>query len=255
MEKRNIINKPEIMNGLRRLGITLGDILFVHSSLSSFGYVEGGAKTVIDALLETVGKDGTVLVPTLTGNEYLSKENPPKFNPATSECWTGIIPETLRKMRESKRSLHPTHSVAGIGKDTDLLIKDHIDSITPCDELSPYGKIASLDNSYILLIGVDLNSCTIFHHVEEIVGVDYHITKGFIKAILELDDKVEIRQYLLHKYGFERNFIIMDSLFTERGIQNKIQIGNSLVCSIKAKELVSFTINSLRVDPKLLLSQ
>ncbi len=36
----------EILNGLKNLGTVECDIVLVHSSLSSFGYVEGGAETL-----------------------------------------------------------------------------------------------------------------------------------------------------------------------------------------------------------------
>ena len=62
-----ILTRKDIVKGLRALPINPGDILLVHSSLKSFGRVEGGADAVIDALLETVGAEGTVMVPTITG--------------------------------------------------------------------------------------------------------------------------------------------------------------------------------------------
>ena len=77
------------MAGLYALGIAPGSKLLVHSSLSSFGYVEGGANAVIDAFLDMVGVQGTLLVPTLTGDETLSAANPPVFDPVVQACWTG----------------------------------------------------------------------------------------------------------------------------------------------------------------------
>ena len=52
----------------QKLGLKKGDIAGVHSSLSSFGYVEGGADAVIDALLKVVGEEGTVVMPTYSDN-------------------------------------------------------------------------------------------------------------------------------------------------------------------------------------------
>ena len=172
----------DIVSGLRGLGLRPGDRVLAHSSLSSFGYVEGGAPAVIDALLDVVGPDGTVLVPTLTGDETLSPANPPRFDPHSSPCWTGRIPETLRMRPDAIRSLHPTHSVAAIGRDAESLTREHIDSITPCDERSPYGKLAELPNGYVLLIGVSYQSLTLLHHVEEIAGADYHMQGEPVRA-------------------------------------------------------------------------
>ena len=58
--------KQELLSAFRQLGIKNGQVLMVHASLSSFGYVCGGAQTVIEALLESVGEDGTVMMPTQT---------------------------------------------------------------------------------------------------------------------------------------------------------------------------------------------
>jgi aminoglycoside 3-N-acetyltransferase len=79
------VGKGDIVDGLRNLGVRPGDKLLVHSSLSSFGHVEGGAEAVIDALIEAVSPGGTVLVPTLTGDETLCPANPPIFDPRPSE--------------------------------------------------------------------------------------------------------------------------------------------------------------------------
>ena len=52
------VTKEEVKAGLVSLGLKKGDSVGVHSSLNSFGYVEGGAYAVIDALFETVGHPG-----------------------------------------------------------------------------------------------------------------------------------------------------------------------------------------------------
>ncbi len=60
--KTSRVDKEDIKRGLRELGVREGELVVVHSSLSSFGYVIGGADTVIDALLEVVGHTGTVIM-------------------------------------------------------------------------------------------------------------------------------------------------------------------------------------------------
>lgn len=59
------MNKNELIGEFKRIGITEGMELEVHSSLSSFGYVEGGAETVIEALIECVGESGSIFMPAL----------------------------------------------------------------------------------------------------------------------------------------------------------------------------------------------
>lgn len=246
------LTKQDIIAGLQTLGLGTGQSVLVHSSLSSFGHVEGGADTVIDALQETVGSSGTVLVPTLTGSESLSPDNPPVFDPVNTPCWTGRIPETFRQRSGAIRSLHPTHSVAAIGADAQALTADHIDSLTPCDNLSPYAKLAQSDNGYILLIGVNHQSNTTMHHVEELVGVQYHMQPGLARARIRVDGQEIVRHVMLHAYGNPRHFNIMEPLYLERGIQRSGQIGQAALRLIHARRMVEITAQALRANHHLL---
>lgn len=59
-----VILKEEIVQKLREVDLEKGDVVMVHTSLKRMGYVCGGAQTVIEALMEVVGKDGTIMMPT-----------------------------------------------------------------------------------------------------------------------------------------------------------------------------------------------
>jgi len=248
------LTKEDIKKGLKKLGLRRGDVVLVHSSLSSFGYVVGGANTVINALLETVGHKGTVVVPTLTGSEKLSANNPPVFDPESTPCWTGKIPETFRKRKEAIRSLHPTHSVAAIGAIAKELLRDHEKSITPCAENSPYGKLAKLDDSYIIFMGVTLDCCTMFHHVEEVANVSYHMQKEFVEAKIIENGKIKKVKIKIHAYGTSRNFTCMEPKFIKTGIMRIGTIGNSTVRLVKTKDMVNLTLKALKRNPKILLA-
>ena len=69
------MTKQEIIAGLREMGLTTGDKVLLHSSLFSLGNVEGGPDAAIDAFLEVLGSDGTLLVPVFgaLGIEFLRK--------------------------------------------------------------------------------------------------------------------------------------------------------------------------------------
>ena len=60
------ITKNDILRALSALGLRRGNIVMVHTSLSKIGYVCGGAQAVIEALIETVGEHGTIMMPTQT---------------------------------------------------------------------------------------------------------------------------------------------------------------------------------------------
>lgn len=249
------VTKADIVNGLRGLGLGPGHQVLVHSGLSSFGYVEGGAEAVINALIESVSPGGTVLVPTLTGSEPLSPANPPIFDPKHTPCWTGTIPETFRKRPDAIRSLHPTHSVAAIGAEAAALTRDHVNSVTPCDELSPYGQLAQRKDGYILFMGVDHEVNTTLHHVEEIAGVDYHMQEAFARATIVVDGKEIHRHILLHRYGAPRDFGAIEPLLEERGIQVRTRIGGAEIRLVHARRMVQTVLRCLRANPRMLCAR
>ena len=55
---------PDLVRDLASLGVRRGDLLMVHSSLRSIGLVESGPETVVDALLQALGPEGTLVTPT-----------------------------------------------------------------------------------------------------------------------------------------------------------------------------------------------
>jgi aminoglycoside 3-N-acetyltransferase len=174
------------------------------------------------------------------------------FEPAHTPCCTGRIPEAFRGRPDAVRSCHPTHSVAAIGADAELLTRDHIDSLTPCDELSPYGKLAARDDSFVLLIGVGLDVNTTFHHVEEIAGAEYQMQRGFARATILVDGAAVHRHILLHKYGTPRNFAVMEPVFEELSIQRRGTIGAAEVRLIAARRMVEVTLRCIRANPRIL---
>jgi len=241
-----------IVHGLRALGLAPGDVVLVHSSLSSLGYVEGGAEAVIDALLGAVGPEGTVLVPTLTGSEGLDADHPPVYDPDETPCWTGRIPEAFRQRPDAVRSLHPTHSVAALGPRAHELTAGHEHSLTPCGPDSPYGRLARL-GGYILLLGVGHEVNTTFHLVEEIVGVPYHMQPGLVAAQVIEQGRARTIHLMIHRYGSPREFRRLEPVFRERGIQRDGQIGEAHVRLIDAGRMVELACQALRQDPGILL--
>ena len=248
----NNLTKQDIVHGLRSGGLHHGSHVLLHSSLSSMGKVEGGADTVLDAILEVIGATGTLIAPTLTGDETLCAAKPPIFDVKESKCWTGKIPETLRLRPDSTRSHHPTHSVSAIGGKAKELTQWHLHSVTPCDEWSPYGLLAQEDEGFIVLLGVDHESNTTMHHVEELAGCDYHMQPTPVRAVVRFEGEQKVVTSFLHIYGQERHFDAVEPLLLERGIQRNVTIGNATVRIIRSKPFVQVTLAALRANPRFL---
>ena len=159
-----MLTQQSIADDLRRLGVQESDALVVHSSLRSLGKVEGGAGAVIAALLDAVGPDGLLVVPTFT---YFTQV----FDPTIDPCLTGLIPETARAWPGAVRSWHPTHSTAAIGNEATTLCEAH--HLVGGNGLgSPLDKLAAR-NGKILLLGVGHNANSTIHVGEAHAGVAY----------------------------------------------------------------------------------
>lgn len=249
--------REDIVAGLRAIGLPSGSVALVHSSLRSFGTVVGGAATVVQALVEAVGPDGTAMVPTLTGSEALGPNNPPVFDVRRTPSWTGRIPETFRVRPDARRSLHPTHSVAAIGCLADFMLHDHELSATPCGADTPYGRLASCEKGFVVFLGVGLQSNTMMHHAEEMAAVPYHMQPDPVLATVTDRDGRSRRVWLwLHSYeGGERDFCRPEAYFLAKGIERVGRIGNCTVKILKAQAMIEYVLERLRADPNYLLAR
>ncbi len=176
MSERDVIDSsPEpvthdrIVTDLRRLGVSSGDTLIVHSSLSAIGYVIGGAQTVVGALLESIGPTGTLTKP---GHNGAFSEPSYWKNPPVPQAWwpieraampafdlnltplrqMGAIPETFQRLPGVKRSNHPRLSHLAYGPSASFITNDHA-LVDGLGEQSPLARLYESD-ARVLLLGV-----------------------------------------------------------------------------------------------------
>jgi aminoglycoside 3-N-acetyltransferase len=236
-----VVTRAEIARGLRDLGVREGDVILVHSSLKSFGRVEGGAEAVIAAM-----------VPTLTGRREDSPECPPRFDVRQTRCWTGLIPETFRQRPNSVRSLHPTHSVAAIGPLAAELTRGHLECETPCGSGSPYLQLAERGGKVVFL-GVTLDCCTLLHGVEELAQAEYHLQpEPALATVTDAQGREFQHAVRLHSWSTPRRFTVVEPLFLRRGILRLGRIGRAEVRVLEAGPAVACALELLRRQPRAL---
>jgi aminoglycoside N3'-acetyltransferase len=165
-----------LVKDLHGLCLVSGDLVFVHSSFKSLGFVAGGAQTVVDALTQVVGPDGLILMPSF--NLVAGQDNRAAlWNPDTTPSTVGWLTEFFRQMPGTYRSDHYSHSVAARGKDAAVFVAGHrgTDGLKSPWDLLPWGKTygtsSPMMRAYnrqgkVLMIGVDYDSSTYIHLVE-----------------------------------------------------------------------------------------
>ena len=244
------MNTAQLTDQFRDAGIERGDSILVHSSLRSLGWVDGGAEAVVQALLDAVGPDGTVLFPTLTGSASDSAANPPVFDARTTKCWTGAIPEAARQRADAIRSLHPTHSVAAIGKLARWFTSGHELVRTPCGFGSPYDRLADTGGK-IVLLGVTQASSTSFHMAEEIAGVPYVLLDDPVDLTMTdaNGDRVEMHGTRLHARVARRNYDALEAQMIDLGICHIRTVGSAEVRVMDAMLQRMFLVRKLLEDP------
>jgi len=186
------ITKAQLIHEFKQIGIVKGDTLLVHSALSKIGYLEEGPKTFVDALLEIIGAEGNLLMPTSPNNVYQLNyiQNTPFFDVLNSPSKLGAITEYFRTLKGTVRSLNATEPVSAFGPLAEYFTAEHFNQLTPYNSKSPFYKIG-LKKGKILYIGVTLdNAGTSLHTLEdEIKDFKYPVYYPNIFDFKVIDDK------------------------------------------------------------------
>lgn len=240
-------SKRDMIKTLTELSIQNGDIVLVHSSLKSIGHMEGGAEAVVESFLEAVGKDGTLVMPTLSQKDWEH----------IYETWNmdkpsdvGLITETFRKMPGVYRSDQATHSVAAYGKMADQITKEHTAyglrrgpfGDTAFCRSSPWQKMYEAD-AKIVFLGVSMKYNTMKHLAEHIV----------MEELVEKEPSVATR---VRQYGDEDGKIwpYLDGENLQREFESKSMVGksvcgNATLLSISSRGMIDLIIELLKYCP------
>jgi len=232
-----------LLSQLQYMGIQSGDTLLVHSALSKMGYVEGGAKTVVESLVQAIGPNGHLLMPSSSndGRQLDFAEKNEIFNVLETSSRMGAISECFRKRPHVKRSLHPLESVCCLGPSAEEFIRGHFRAKTAYMTDSPFGKLIEHDGK-ILMIGVTFdNAGTNVHCLEDAVDFPFPI---YYKDEFELTviDGMGQKNQIISKvhdpiWSAKRHCDFLIPIFEKSSVLEIHQLGEASVLLVDAKKM------------------
>ena len=205
------LTAKHLLEDLRKLGVRSGMTLMVHCALSKIGWIAGGTVTLIRALLEVLGPDGTLIMPSHTSDNsdpshWESPPVPPEWfdvirrtSPAyqadlTPTLFMSKLVETFRHWPGVVRSQHPQFSVVAVGPKARWITDQHIEA---CGDKSPLARIYEcLDDGYVLLLGVQHRNNTSLHLAEYRYQTQAHVAKTFGDGAAVINPKTNAREWI-----------------------------------------------------------
>ncbi|MBP0005264.1 MAG: AAC(3) family N-acetyltransferase [Cyanobacteria bacterium SBC] len=229
--------QKDVVNALKSVGLKQGDTVFSHSNIGYFGLPKGkrsvnnAFQTIVNAFLEVIGTEGTLVVPTFSYSFSQGQDFDPDRTP--SSC--GVFTEMLRNLPGSYRSEEPNISVASIGQKSQIITKELPENA--------YGSNSFFDRFYkeggvICNLNFDAGS-TFIHYVERCLGVPYRFDKTFSGIIWKNGQKEKRNSTIWVRYlteGTVAKFESFDQLARSRNLYRTALVGRGFVGAITAEE-------------------
>lgn len=248
------VTQKDIENALISVGINKGDIIMVHSDISSFGKLGTSDRNLLLAALvgslkKSVGKDGTIIMPAFTYSFFKNKP----YDIKNSNSDVGILTEYFRNQPEVIRTVQPNHSVSIWGDHKKKFTQIGKDSF---DKDSIFGKLHKM-NGKIVFFGVPFHkSCTFVHYIEQIHGVPYRYMKKFKSRIILEDKEYEDEFTIYYRYSFFFNSMSeLERHIAKKGLLKTAKVGNGKISMVECDTLFKECCKLLDKDAYFLLKK
>jgi aminoglycoside 3-N-acetyltransferase len=256
--KRKLIrlNEAKILEALQSNGDFKADLLFVHSSLSACGSIEGGPATVVSALRTWISNRAALAMPTHTWSYPDKTGVAPIYDYTSTPSVVGTITNHFWRELGVVRSLHPSHSLACSGPGAEKLCFDHESFETPCGAGTPYQRIAE-GNTSILMFGATMDSYTLFHTAEDAADVPYlYAPEQVTLRTKGVDGSVKSLKMWRQDMGVARRFSETVDWLSKQGllVRRKLGLGELLFVP-NARALHETMVETLRRDPLFLVDE
>ena len=243
------LTRGDVVQALKRLGLEAGHVVMVHSSLSAMGYVEGGADAVVDAFLDVLAPDGTLVVPTYTP----SHRGPDSvFDPANDPSEVGRITEVARRRPGAVRSCHLRESVAALGPVAREMMRVHRAAAWSVD--GPFWKLYEMD-ARILMLGVPYFRTSFWHMIEQMLQPEYGRWTEYVARIRDPDGTERPLRFRSFGLGPKRepprDFNKLGARLEARRLVSVGPVGNAMARLFRARDAFDVGVEEFRGDTML----
>ncbi|ASB49100.1 AAC(3) family N-acetyltransferase [Alkalitalea saponilacus] len=240
-----VLTRAILLNDLINLGIKPGTILHLMVSVRSIGLMEDGARTLLGALLDTVGEKGALIA-----NGYLnafplplSEKDSLVLSKPDSPSYAGAIVDLMINHPDMIRSNHPVKKFVAIGRSARDIIESHTsDSMA----YEPLEKLAEA-GAWHLTIGENVNVTGTAHVAIEELPFN---KKRKVEGINYLDEDGNVNLYeAKYKGGCTQGFPKFIPHYENAGILVKGKVGNGVAYLTKMNETLRIEREILKRDP------
>ena len=235
---RRDMSISDVVGQLRALGVGAGDVLLVHASFRAARPVEGGPKGLIEALVRSVGAQGTIVMPSWTGDDEAPFDS--ETTPAASDL--GVIAGTFWRLPSVRRGTHP-FAFAARGRRAEEVVGGPM-TLPPHQLASPVGKVLELDGR-ILLLGVGHDANTSLHLAELLAGVSYRVPRHITVVRGGVPARVAYRENDHCCALFNQAGGWLDAA----GLQSRGPVGHAESRLMRSRDLVGIAVSRLRRHP------
>jgi aminoglycoside 3-N-acetyltransferase len=257
---QHVVTRSQLEHDLRALGIAAGDVVMLHASVKSIGWIVGGPEVVLHAIMNVLGTSGTLMM--MAGwEDYPYKleewdedrrqaylEFCPAFDPHSSRAnWRemSILAEYLRTTPGATRSAHPISSYTAWGADAAELTRDHVFQYHHGLN-SPLARFCHLGGK-VLLLGDLFENITLLHHAEHLAAVPNKRVVRYQMPVLQDGKRVWIN---LEEYDTSKGiadwsedyFAVIGESFLEDSLGKSGRVGHAPAHVYDAHQLLAYGI-------------
>lgn len=245
MDNEKVWTKENLIRDLEKGGISAGSLLHLKVSMKAIGEVEGGAQTLLEALLEVVGSEGTLVIDSFVPSYPLplNEEDAKKISTESSPSYAGAMANVMIKHPLAVRSKHPIQKFTAIGMLAHDLMDNHLPESGGYEVLDRMAQMGALNLSIGRnTVGVGTTHVAIeksgLTKNESLRGVNYLTPQG----------KTEFFQ-VNWSGGCGRGFPKFIPLYEEAGFLKWIKVGNADAALTEMAGTLAVEIQKLKEDP------